>query len=274
VSATDLALAVEDLTMRFGQVTAFEDVAFTIAPGELFAVIGPNGAGKTSLFNVLSRVYQPTGGRVRYLGQDLLGLRADRLAAAGIARTFQNLGLFQALTVIENVLIGRHHLMKAGPLRAGVWLGAGRREELAHRQAAMEALGYLGIDRFAHTIVGALPYGIQKQVELARALAMEPKLILLDEPVAGMGADERAAVSDLVRRLHRDRGLTMLLVEHDMGMVMQVAQRVLVLDFGRMIALGTPEEVQRDPRVIRAYLGEEIDPAAEAEAAAEAARSR
>lgn len=260
------ALEVEDLGLRFGHVIALEDVSFTIEPGELFAVIGPNGAGKTSLFNVLSRVYAPSGGRVRYFGRDLLRLRANRLAGAGLARTFQNLGLFQELTVLENVLIGRHHLMRSGPLRAGLWLGHARREERTHRAAALDALEFIGIAQHASARVGELPFGVRKQVELARALAMAPRLLLLDEPVAGMSETERAEMTAAIRRVHAERDLAMVLVEHDMGMVMQVAQRVLVLDFGRMIALGTPAEVQRDSRVIRAYLGEEfeLEPVAEA----------
>ena len=256
------ALLVEDLTQRFGAVTAFEHVSFSVAEGELFAVIGPNGAGKTSLFNVLSRVYRPTGGSVRFAGGDLLARRPHQLAAAGIARTFQNLGLFGELTVLDNVLVGRHHLMRSGPLRAGLWLGSARREERAHRAAALEALRFVGIEHYADAPVRTLPYGAQKHVEVARALAMEPRLLLLDEPVAGMSSEERVAVTALVRRLHEERGLTILLVEHDMGMVMQVAQRVLVLDFGRVIALGTPAEVQRDEQVIRAYLGDDVAVAA------------
>jgi branched-chain amino acid transport system ATP-binding protein len=260
MSGVDSALEVRELELRFGRVIAFERVSFTIEPGELFAVIGPNGAGKTSLFNVLSRVYPATAGTVRYFGRDLLRLRASALAGVGIARTFQNLGLFGPLSVLENVLIGRHHLMRSGPLRAGLWLGAARSEERRHRAAALEALGFIGIEQHAAVPVRELPFGIQKQVELARALAMEPRLLLLDEPVAGMSLAERAEVTALVRRLHSERGLTMVLVEHDMGMVMQIAQRVLVLDFGEVVAVGAPEQVQRDERVIRAYLGEEVDP--------------
>jgi branched-chain amino acid transport system ATP-binding protein len=253
-------LEVRDLTLRFGSVTAFEDLSFDVARGELFAVIGPNGAGKTSLFNVLSRAYVPTAGTVRFEGADLLRLRISALAGAGVARTFQNLGLFGELTALENVLIGRHHLMHAGTVRSGLWLGYARREERRHRAAAMEALEFAGIAHHAHTPVGTLPFGVQKRVEIARALAMEPKLMLLDEPVAGMSVGEREEITALVRRLHRERDLTLLLVEHDMGMVMRIAQRVLVLDFGRIIAIGTPAEVQRDERVIRAYLGEELEP--------------
>jgi branched-chain amino acid transport system ATP-binding protein len=268
VSATPL-LEVRDLALRFGSVAAFADVSFDVARGELFAVIGPNGAGKTSLFNVLSRVYQPTGGSVRFEGADLLRLRAWGLAGAGFARTFQNLGLFGELTALENVLIGRHHLMRSGPVRSGVWLGYARREERLHRAAALEALMFAGLADHADDPVRTLPFGIRKRIEIARALAMEPKLMLLDEPVAGMSVSEREEITALVRRLHAERDLTLLLVEHDMNMVMRIAQRVLVLDFGQMIALGAPAQIQRDERVIRAYLGQELDPG---EATAEAVR--
>jgi branched-chain amino acid transport system ATP-binding protein len=251
-------LQVNDLELRFGELTAFQDVSFDVGEGELLAVIGPNGAGKTSLFNVLSRVYRPTAGRIWMGKQDLLALRASQLAGIGVARTFQNLGLFAHLSALENVFIGRHHLMRAGTLRAGLWWGFAAREERRHRAKAMEALEFVGIPQLAATPVQTLPYGMQKRVELARALTMEPELLLLDEPVAGMGAEERAEMTELVRRVH-GQGVTVVLVEHDMGMVMQVAQRVLVLDYGRVIACGSPAEVQRDEQVIRAYLGQELE---------------
>ena len=249
-------LAVRGLTLRFGSITAFEDVSFDVADGELLAVIGPNGAGKSSLFNVLSRVYTPQSGSVDLDGIDLLSLRTRWLAEFGVARSFQNLGVVGELTALENVLVGRDHLMRAGALRGG--LGLARAEEREHRAAARRALRIAGIEELADRLVGTLPYGDRKRVELARCVAMEPKLMLLDEPVAGMSAAERTAMTQLIARLHRDEGMTILLVEHDMGVVMQVADRVLVLDFGRPIAIGTPPQIQSDERVIRAYLGEEI----------------
>jgi branched-chain amino acid transport system ATP-binding protein len=249
-------LEVRDLTLRFGAITAFEDVSFDVAQGELLAVIGPNGAGKSSLFNVLSRVYEPQSGSVRLAGEDLLARHRSELAGCGVARSFQNLGLVGELTALENVLIGRDHLMRCGALRGG--LGLARKEERAHRDAARRALATVGAQELAHRVLNTLPYGDRKRVELARCVAMEPKLMLLDEPVAGMSAAERGDMTALVRRLHRDEGLTLVLVEHDMGMVMRVADRVLVLDFGRPIATGTPAEVQHNERVIRAYLGEDL----------------
>jgi branched-chain amino acid transport system ATP-binding protein len=257
------AIEAKGASLSFGQVVAFQGVDFSVAPGELFAVIGPNGAGKTSLFNSLSRVYDLSSGSLHSFGHDLLRLRPKDLAGLGVARTFQNLGLFPKLTVLDNVLVGRHHLMSSGPVLGGVWFGRSRREEKLHREAAMEALQFFGMADQAERPVGALSYGQRKRVEFARALAMEPRLLLLDEPVAGMGAGERREMTELVRRMHQERDLTILLVEHDMGMVMQVAQRVMVLDFGRPIAIGSPAEIQKDERVIRAYLGQDPEKAAQ-----------
>jgi branched-chain amino acid transport system ATP-binding protein len=257
-------IEVRDLTLRFGAITAFEDVSFDVSVSELFAVIGPNGAGKSSLFNALSRVYEPDAGSVRLDGRDFLRVRCDQLAALGVARSFQNLGIFPHLTALENVLVGRHHLMRSGVVRGG--LGLARREEQHHRAAAADALQFVGLADHAGTEVQLLPYGHRKRVELARCLAMEPRLMLLDEPVAGMNTAERADATRLVQRLRDERELTVVLVEHDMGMVMEVADRILVLDFGVPIAIGTPDEIQADDRVIRAYLGETPEAASAGEA--------
>jgi branched-chain amino acid transport system ATP-binding protein len=253
------ALSVRSVNLRFGAVHALDDVTFEVGEGELFAVIGPNGAGKTSLFNLLSRTYAPTSGELRYFGKDLLGLRAYQLAAAGMARTFQNLGLFLPLTALDNVLVGRNHAMRSGVLGTGLHLPGARREERQSREVAMEALAFVDATAVAHVPVGTLPYGMQKRVEIARALAMRPRMLLLDEPVAGMSRSERGDIAALVQNLHQDRAMTVLLVEHDMGVVMGLADRVLVLDFGRLIALGSPSEIQADPNVIRAYLGEPLE---------------
>ena len=251
-------LSVRDLELSFGAITAFSGVGFDVEAGELFAVIGPNGAGKSSLFNALSRVYEPDAGTVGLAGEDFLRLRPHDLAGRGVARSFQNLGVIPQLTALENVLVGRHHLMRAGVMRGGTFVGRAAREEREHRAAALEALEFVGIGHHAQTEVQLLPYGHQKRVELARCLAMEPTLMLLDEPVAGMTASERAEITELIRRVRAERDVTLLLVEHDMGMVMRVADRILVLDFGVPIAIGTPQEIQSDERVIRAYLGEEV----------------
>jgi branched-chain amino acid transport system ATP-binding protein len=251
----NMALEVSELSLRFGAVAALDQVSFGVGIGELFAIIGPNGAGKTSLFNVLSCIYPPSGGTVQCFGADLSERRPHDLAHLGIARTFQNLGLFPAMSVIDNVLIGRTHLMRWGTLSAGLSMPWSRREERLHRNTAMEALNFAGLADIAGTPVGALAYGIRKKVELARAIAMEPRLLLLDEPVAGMSQSERADVVTLIRAIRDRYEPTIVLVEHDMGTVMALAQRIVVLDFGKVIALGSPAEIQANPDVINAYLG-------------------
>lgn len=253
------ALEVRDLTLRFGALAAVSDLSFAVGEGELFAVIGPNGAGKSSLFNVLSRLYRPTAGTVRVFGTDLSSVRTHQLPGLGVARTFQNLGLFPPLSVRDNVLVGRTHLTRSGAVSAGLRLPRTRAEERDGRAIADRLLADLGLLDVADQPVGLLPYGVRKRVEIARALAMQPRLLLLDEPVAGMSRAERGEIAELIAAIHHDLGLTVVLVEHDMGVVMSLAQRVLVLDFGRMIACGTPSEVQADPAVLAAYLGETTD---------------
>jgi branched-chain amino acid transport system ATP-binding protein len=256
-SDQNVLLRAEGITLKFKGVTALNNVSFEVRPGELFAVIGPNGAGKTSLFNVLTRVYQPEAGSIKFNGRNLLSLKTDQLAAAGIARTFQNLGLFPLMTVLENLLTYRHHLMKSGVVAGGIRLGLSNREEKLHRQRCLEIAGFLGLGPWLHRITRDLPYGVQKKIELARALAMEPKLLLLDEPVAGMNQVETEEIAEDIITIQRDLGIAQILVEHDMGMVMGIADRIMVLDFGQRIALGLPEEIQAHPEVIRAYLGQD-----------------
>jgi branched-chain amino acid transport system ATP-binding protein len=249
-------LTFSDVRLTFAGVRAIDGVSFAVGRHELFAIIGPNGAGKTSIFNVLSGVYRPQAGRVTFDGVDITGARPPRIAAAGIARTFQNVELFANLTVLDNLMLGRHTHLGYGTLAAIAWWGRARRAELAARAEVEEIVDFLELEQWRRLPVGLLPYGVQKRVELGRALAMKPKLLLLDEPVGGMNVEETEDMARYILDIRDELDIPIILVEHDMGLVMDLADRVLVVDFGRQIATGVPEQIQQDPEVLRAYLGE------------------
>jgi len=258
------------VSLRFGGVRALTDVSFDVRPGEIFSIIGPNGAGKTSMVNCISGRYRPTEGRIRFAGQDITRLRPSRRAGLGLGRTFQNLALFGHMSVLDNIMVGRHHLLRHG-FATGMawWLGGAAAEEIRHRREVEEIIDFLEIQHVRKAMAGTLPYGLRKRVELARAVALRPKLILLDEPMAGMNLEEKEDMARFIVDLNEEWGMTVLMIEHDMGVVMDISNRVMVLDFGRRIAAGTPAEVLADPQVRRAYLGEaEEAPAREPEAVA------
>ncbi|MFG1299553.1 ABC transporter ATP-binding protein [Xanthobacter sp. V3C-3] len=264
---TAALLSIENISLRFGGLKALSDVSFHVRPGELFSIIGPNGAGKTSMLNCISGRYSPTEGRVRFDGQDVTRLKPNRRAAIGIGRTFQNLALFSHMSVLDNIMVGRHHLLKNNFLTGALyWFGGAQKEELEHRRKVEEVIDFLDIQHVRKATAGTLSYGLRKRVELARAVALEPKLILLDEPMAGMNLEEKEDMARYIVDLNEEWGMTIIMIEHDMGVVMDISHRVMVLDFGRKIAEGLPADVLANEHVRKAYLGEE-DPLLEDEAA-------
>lgn len=248
------------MSIRFGGLTALDKVKFNVAKGSIFSIIGPNGAGKTTIFNCISGLYKPGSGRILFKGEEITGLKPHKIAQKGIARTFQNIELFSRMTTMENLMLGRHIHMKTG-----LWSGAtfyrrgskAARDEIRHRERVEEIIDLLDLQYARNQFVGGLPYGTQKLIELARALALEPELLLLDEPSAGMNSEEKQDLIFWVKDIQDELGVTILLIEHDMKMVMDISDRILAINFGKPIVEGVPEEVQRHPEVLKAYLGED-----------------
>ncbi|GHF35542.1 ABC transporter ATP-binding protein [Seohaeicola zhoushanensis] len=250
-------LEVDDLAIHFGGVKAVDGISFAVEPGEVFAIIGPNGAGKSTIFNLISRIYEPTRGRIRFDGQDITRLRAHDIARLGIARTFQNIELFDHSTVLANLLMGRHSHRATNVVQDILFLPKVRREERAHRRKVEEVIEFLELEAYRGKMIAGLPYGVRKVVEIGRALAIGPRLILLDEPASGLSVEETQDMAFWIEDMRREMGLTVLMVEHDMSLVTQVCDRVLAVANGRPLALGTPAEVQGHPDVQAAYLGTE-----------------
>lgn len=250
-------LRIDQVGLSFGGVRALSDISFDIYPGTIHAIIGPNGAGKTSLLNCISGLYRPQQGRILLAGRNLVGLAPHKIARLGVARSFQNIELFRHMTVVDNLMLGRHIHMRGGVLSGGFYWGFTQREEIAHRKVVEDVIDLLEIQAIRKKTVGSLSYGLQKRVELGRALAMDPSLLLLDEPMAGMNSEEKEDMARFVLDISEERRTTIVLIEHDMGVVMDISDQVAVLEFGQLIACGTPDQVKSNPNVIAAYLGHE-----------------
>lgn len=250
-------LEVENVSLQFGGVKALNDVSYHIEEGEIFSLIGPNGAGKTSMLNCISGLYRPTNGSIRFKGQEILTMKPYKRTTLGIARAFQNIALFAQMSVLDNLKLGRHILMNTGLVSGGLYFGKASKEEVKHRRAVEEVIEFLELQDIRHTPVGTLPYGLQKRVEVGRALALDPELILLDEPMAGMNNAEKEVMARFIIDMHELKKMTVVLIEHDLGIVMNLSNHIAVLDFGKRIGFGTPAEIQTNPEVIKAYIGEE-----------------
>lgn len=249
-------LSIRNVSLAFGGAQALNSVSFDVHPGEILALIGPNGAGKTSLVNCINGFYRPQQGAILFEGREITRTPTHQIARLGIARTFQNLALYTGLSTLDNLMAARHIHMRYGLLQSMLYWGPAHREEIQHRRTVEELIDFLEIEHIRKAIVGALPHGLRKRVELGRALALEPRLLLLDEPMTGMNLEEKEDMARFILDIHELRGTTIVLIEHDMGLVMDIAQRVVALDFGQKIAEGTPQEIAHDPEVIRAYLGQ------------------
>jgi branched-chain amino acid transport system ATP-binding protein len=253
----DLVLAVQNISLSFGGVKALTDISFDVREHEVRAIIGPNGAGKSSMLNCINGVYTPQQGSITLRGQSFKHMSSRQVAEMGVARTFQNLALFKGMSVLDNIMTGRNLRMKSNLFQQAIRIGRAEREEIAHREYVERIIDFLEIQAYRKTPVGRLPYGLQKRVDLGRALAMEPSLLLLDEPMAGMNVEEKQDMSRFILDVNDEYGTTIVLIEHDMGVVMDISDRVVVLDYGRKIGDGTPDDVRANPEVITAYLGAE-----------------
>jgi len=256
--SSDEVLRLQNLHLSFGGVKAVDGLDCDVRHGEVFGIIGPNGAGKTSTINCISGFYRVQKGDIYFQRRRITGLRPDKIACLGISRTFQNIQLYTGLTVVENLMAARHFYVKYGWVEAAIYLGRAHSEEMRHRAVVEQVIDFLDLQRYRNSVVAALPYGIRKRIDLGRSLAQEPKLLLLDEPMAGMNAEEKEDMSRFILDVREEKGMTIILIEHDMGVVMDITDRIMTLDFGRKIAEGTPDEIKRNPAVIKAYLGDEL----------------